>query len=585
MNKHEAEPLPGKDQPAENRLEASPQDQDQDTDGLLPGQEPQEPQEPPPQSRPSPWRPLATPAFAAMWSAALLSNTGTWMQQVGAAWLMTSLEPSPLIVSLVQAATTGPIFLFALAAGALADIVDRRRLLIVVQSVMAAVALTLGIIVYSGLITPWLLLAFTFVLGTGAAFFAPSWQALVPHLVPRSDLPAAIALNSAGFNASRAVGPALAGVLIGVAGVASTFVFNGLSFLGVIVALTWWTGGRPRPRSLPAERFFAAIRTGLRYGRESPPLRATLIRAVAFFVCASAYWALLPLLVRVDLGGSAEHYGIVLGSIGAGAVAGAAVLSQLRDMFGTNRLVAAGTVGTAAALVLFAIAPRLWVATAAGALAGLSWVTAVASLNLSAQLALPDWMRGRGLSLYQMTMFGALAGGSVAWGRIAGATGVPEALAIAAAGSIALMLLTLRWTLGTGETADLTPAQPWPEPVVAQAIGHDRGPVLVTVEYRVARDQVQAFVAAMDTLRGSRRRGGASGWGLFEDAAEPGLFVECFLVDSWVEHLRQHERVTEADRVMQRDVLRYHRGDAAPRVRHLLSPSRLSPTSAGRRRR
>ena len=487
---------------------------------------------------------------------------------------MTSLAPTPLYVSLVQTATLLPVFCFALAAGALADIVDRRRLLLVVQSLMAIAALALGLLVWAGAVGPWLLLAFSFALGTGAAFSGPAWQAVVPHLVPRADLHAAIALNSAGFNVARALGPALAGVLIGGIGIAAPFFCNAISFLAVIAAFYWWRRPPPVASHLPSERLSAAIRAGLRYARESPALRATLIRAVAFFVFGVAYWALLPVVVRIGLGAGPEAFGLVLAAVGVGAVAGAALLGWLRAHLDADRLVALGTLGTVLALVAFALAPSLPAAAAAGVLAGTAWILVVPSLNVSAQLAVPDWMRGRGLALFQMAMFGSMGGGSAFWGRLADALGTADTLLIAAGGAVVAMLATRRWSLQPAAEVDLSPATPWPEPQVAAPVSHDRGPVLVTVEYRIDPSDADAFLAAMQALRGSRRRGGAYAWGVFEDAAAAGRYLECFVVESWLDHMRQHERITGGDRALQDAALRYHRGETRPPVVHWLGRSR-----------
>ena len=302
----------------------------------------------------STWRPFRYSAFTVLWTATVVSNIGTWMHEVGAGWLMTSLAPSPFMVALVQGATTLPIFLLALPAGALADIVDRRKVLLAVTLFLTVVAAALGGLVWLGLVTPWVLLVFTFLMGAGAAFAAPAWQAIVPTLVPRADLQPAVALNSVGINISRAIGPALGGLIIATLGIAVPFLLNAVSSLGVIAALLWWKPPAAPARRLPAERFASAIRTGLRYARASGPLRATLGRAVAFFLFASAYWALLPLIARGLLGGGPELYGILLGCVGAGAVGGALFLPKLKALLGPDRLVAAGTLGMALVLIVLA---------------------------------------------------------------------------------------------------------------------------------------------------------------------------------------------------------------------------------------
>jgi MFS family permease len=524
---------------------------------------------------PSPFAPFRERAFLVLWLATVLSNVGTWMHDVAAGWLMTSLAPSPLMVAMVQAATTLPIFLFALPAGALADIVDRRKLLIGVQLLLAVVALALGIVVYQGFATPWLLLAFTFALGTGAALTAPAWQSIVPRLVPRPMLQPAVAMNSVGINISRAIGPALAGFIIVALGIAAPFLINAASYLLVVAALIWWRPRSGPQRTLPPEHLLGAIRAGLRYARASGPLRATLCRAVAFFVFASAFWALLPLIVRETLEAGPELYGILLACVGAGAVGGALALPALRAKIGPDRLTMAGTVGMAAVLVVAAVVREPVAVAAASLLAGASWIAVLTSLNVSAQIALPDWVRARGLSIFVMVFFGSMSVGSLIWGQMANVFGIPTALLVAATGALAMVPLTIRWKLHRGEALDLAPSMHWPAPIVADELDGDRGPVMVTVEYRIDPAHAEAFVAVMDELSRERRRDGAYEWQLFADASDSGRWLEYFLVASWLEHLRQHERVTVADRDLQNRVRAIHIGDTPPVVSHLIAPQRI----------
>jgi MFS family permease len=515
--------------------------------------------------------PFQHTTFTVLWIATVVSNIGTWMQNAAAGWLMTGLNPDPLIVSLVQVASALPMFVFALPAGALADTVDRRRLLIVVQTTVAVLVAGFALLVWTGHVTPTLLLAFTFLAGTMAALIAPAWQSIVPLLVPRQNLQPAVALNSVGLNVSRAIGPALAGIIIAAWGLAAPFWLNVVTTLGVIAGLVWWRPpSEASARHLPAERFHGAIRAGLRHARNNPHLRATLIRAAGFFIFASAYWALLPLVARDQVAGGPKLYGLLLGTIGAGAVIGAFALPALKRQLGADKLVVAGTLGTALALVLYALARVPATALAASFIAGASWIAVLATINVSAQLALPGWVRGRGLSIFGTVMFGGLTLGSALWGHVAGITSLPTAQLIAAAGAALAIPLLWRWKLQTGAGVDLTPSMHWPAPVVARELEADRGPVLVTVEYRIASADRDAFLAALQRLGTERRRDGAFDWGLFEDAAVEGRFVETFLLDSWIEHLRQHERVTNADRVLQDAVNRFHL-EGAPKVTHLIA--------------
>jgi MFS family permease len=520
----------------------------------------------------SSWAPFGHIAFAVLWTATVISTVGTWMHDVASGWLMTSLSPSPLMVALVQAATTAPVFLFALGAGALADLVDRRRLLIVVMAILAVSTLSLGLLALFGLVNAWVLLAFTFLSGAGAAFVAPAWQAIVPQLVPRSELQLAVTLNSVGINISRAIGPALAGLIIANVGIAWPYLLNALSFLIVIAALVWWRPPQQKENHLPAERFWSAVRAGLRYARASGPLRSTLIRAIAFFLFASAYWALLPLIARQELAGGPELYGVILGAIGVGAVGGALFLPKLKKRLGADVLVAAGTAGTALVLVVFALVRRPEAATLASLVAGASWIAVLSSLNVSAQVALPDWVRARGLSIFITVFFGAMTLGSMLWGQVASMLGISTTLLIAAAGAVIGAVLSWPAKLQQGADLDFSPSSHWPEPLVAVEFEPDRGPVLVTVEYRIDPKTASAFLAAMEDLRAERRRDGAYGWGLFEDVAVPGRYLEYFTEESWLAHLRHHDRVVEADRNIQERVLTLHVGDSDPVVTHFLAP-------------
>jgi predicted MFS family arabinose efflux permease len=520
----------------------------------------------------SAWTPFRHPAFAVLWTAMLVSNIGTWMHDVGAGWLMTTLAPSPLMVALVQAASTLPVFLLALPSGALADIVDRRGLLIAAKSGMALFALGLGVVVLTDHVTPAVLLGFTFAMGLGTALVSPAWQAIVPQLVPRTDLASAVALNSVGINVSRAIGPALGGAVIAALGLAAPFFLNAFSFLAVIGALIWWPQPpRVRP-TLPGERWLAAMRMGARYARSSPPLRATFVRAVAFLIFASAYWALLPLIAREQLGGGAGLYATLVTCIGGGAVGGALLLPRFRERFGAGRVVFASALLTAGVLVVFALRSEPALGAAAAVVAGAAWISALSSFNVSAQMSLPDWVRARGLALFSAVLYGSLAGGSALWGQTAAILGISGALLVAAAGIVVAALLTMRVPLQTGGELDLTPSAAWPEPVVAGTVDADRGPVMVTIEYRVDPSRVAGFLAALDALAPARRRNGAFAWGVFRDAGDQSRYLEYFMEESWTEHLRHHARVTKTDRELQARVLAFHLGPEPPHIEHLLAP-------------
>ncbi len=521
-------------------------------------------------AEPSAWSPFAVPAFRTVWIATLVANVGSWMASVATGWLMTTLDPSPIWVSLVGTATALPMFLFALPAGALADIVDRRKLLIAAQFFMLAVMVVLCVLTVTGWVTPIVLLILIFVLETGSAFETPAFLAVLPELVPKRQLSPALALNGLGINISRILGPALGGLVIGALGVSAAFLINALAFLGVVFAFARWRA--PAHTShLPAERFTAAIRSGWRFTREAPELKATLVHAGAFFLFASSYLALLPLIARDQLAGGANVYGVLFGCIGAGAVAGALVLPRVRDRTTPDRLVLGGGLVTAAATAALAVTRELVVAVPIMLVIGAAWLAVMSSLMVSAQVALPEWVKARGLAVTQMVFNGGLMFGSVIWGVAAERFGIPVALLLSAAGLALASVATLRWSLPRGESLDLRPSLHWPAPVVAGTLPADRGPVMVTVEYIVALEQRDAFAAALAANAHIRRRDGAIYWHHFIDTADPRRHVEVFVVESWIEHMRQHERVTRSDQVIEAQIRKFHIGPEPPEIRHFIS--------------
>jgi len=518
----------------------------------------------------SSWSPLAVPAFRMVWTATLLANVGAWMASVGTAWQMTVLDPSPIMVSLVGAATALPSFLFALPAGALADIVDRRKLLIIAQVFMLAVMLVLCLLTVTKLITPITLLLLIFVLEMGSAFETPAFLAVLPELVPKRQLAPALALNGLGINISRVIGPAVGGLVISALGVSAAFAIDAAAFLAVIFAYASWRA--PQHEShLPAERLTAAMRSGWRFARESPALKATLVRAGLFFLFASSYWALLPLIARDQLAGGVNAYGILFGCVGAGAVAGALVLPYVRARVSPDRLVLGGGLVTAAATAALAVAHTMIVAVPIMLVTGAAWLAVMSSIMVAAQVALPGWVKARGLALAQMVLNGALMLGSVTWGVVADRLGIPWALALSGAGLALASAVTLRWSLPGDDSLDLSPSLHWPAPVVAMPLPGDRGPVMVTVEYIVEPENRAAFAEALAANAHVRRRDGAIYWHHFIDTADPRRHVEVFVVESWLEHMRQHERVTRSDVAVEAEVRRFHVGPDLPRVSHFVS--------------
>jgi len=496
---------------------------------------------------PGAWTPLQTALFRNLWIATIVSNVGTWMQDVGAGWLMTSLSSSPSIVALVEAADSFPLMLLALPAGALADIVDRRRLLIVIQFYLLIVTATLGLLTLLDMVTAWMLLGFVFILGVGSAVMLPAWSALVPELVPHDEMPAAVALNSVAINAARAIGPAIAGILVAAVGVWLVFVLNALSYFGILAVLLRWRREHHKS-TLPAERFLTAIRVGMRFVMHTHALQVVLIRGGAFFVFASATWSLFPLIVRRELGRGPEIYGLLLTCIGIGAVIGAMLLPRVRAKISRDALVAGSSTLYALAALALAYVQNIGLLAVAMLATGVAWISILSALQVTAQMTLPEWVRARGLASFFVVFMAGMALGSILWGQVATGIGIPAALTIAALGMVAAIGLTWRFKLGQHQVLDFRPTLDWPAPVLAETPEPDSGPVMVTIEYRVQPAKRAEFVAAMQAVREMRRRNGAYFWELFHDSADTARFVECFMDESWLEHLRQHERASVSDR-------------------------------------
>ncbi|KRB87030.1 MFS transporter [Noviherbaspirillum sp. Root189] len=516
--------------------------------------------------------PLRQTLFAVLWAATVIGNTGSFIRDVASAWIMTDLSPSPAAVAMVQAAATLPVFLLAIPAGVLADILDRRKFLIGIQVLMACASIGLMLLSAAGLQSITSLVALTFLGGVGAALMGPTWQAIVPELVEKKDLKGAVALNSLGINIARATGPALGGLILSTLGAAFTYGIDVISYVFVIAALLWWRRP-PAAQDALSERFLGAFRAGLRYARASRELHVVLARAFVFFALASSVWALLPLLARQLLGGGAGFYGILLGAVGLGAIGGAVVMPKLRARLNADGLLLAAAMVTATVMAFLSFAPPQWAAVIALLLLGAAWITALTTLNGVAQSILPNWVRGRSLAVYLTVFNGAMTAGSLGWGAVAQGIGVPYTLQVGAVGLVLAGLAAHRLKLPRGE-ADLTPSNYWPEPLTAEPVEYDRGPVLIQIEYRIEPVERAAFIAAVTRLSAERRRDGAYAWGIAEDVAAPGLMLEWFEVESWAEHLRQHQRVSRADADIQAEVMRFHRGEGKPVVRHFLAARR-----------
>jgi MFS family permease len=513
------------------------------------------------------WAPLRRRQFRALWAAQMASNFGTWMQNVGAAWLMTRLGPSPLMVALVQSATSLPVFLVALPAGAIADLVDRRRLLLFTQTWMLAAAGVLGVLTLSGATTPAILLGLTFALGLGSAMNGPGWQATVSELVPLEELTPAVALNSLSFNVARALGPALGGLVVLLAGSGMTFLLNAVSFLGVIVVLYLWRR-KPADSVLPMERMLSAMKAAGRYVRHAPPVKAVLAREAAFVFCAAALWALLPVVAASELKTRAVGYGVLLGFIGAGAVCGATLYTAVRRAFRADVVAAAGSLMFGMGTLALAQVRVFALLCGAMFIAGMAWTWTMSSFNVTAQTSAPAWVRARVLATYLFTFQGGLAAGSAAWGALATRLGLSTALCAAGLGLAAGLLLMLRYRLAETTPPDVEPSLHWPEPALAVEPEPHHGPVLITVEYRVVPENAGLFREAMREMARIRRRDGAVDWGLYHDAADPNRYIETFVLDSWVEHMRQHARMTVSDRAIEERARAL--ASAPPKVSHFL---------------
>ena len=523
----------------------------------------------------SAWAPIRYyPIFRALWIAQFASNVGTWMQTVGAQWLL--VDRSPLLVSLVQAAASLPIVVLALPAGAWADLVDRRRLLLGAQLGMFVAAAALAGATILGAASPAVILTLTFLLGCGNAVASPAWQAIQPDLVDRPVLPQAAALNGVNMNLARAVGPAIGGVIVAAAGAGWVFALNAVSFVGIAAVVASWRAPE-RVDQGSRERLVEAMRAGGRYVRHALIVRRLLYRAVLFIPAASAVWALLPVVAARNLDLGSAGYGLLLGMVGLGAVAGAFVIPRLRARVGSARLVTGAMFVTAAATALVATLGNAVLVGIALVPIGGAWIAVMSSLNSGLQLALPNWVRARGLAYYLVVFQGAQAVGAVIWGVVADRTTVATALLVAAVVLALGAVLGLRTPMPDTSKLDRTPSAHWPAPQLMFTPNAEDGPVLVTLTYRVPEHNAIAFTDAMRHVGRSRRRTGALRWELFRDGSDPTRFVESYLVGTWAEHLRQHEhRLTGADRRFEEQARRYTLG--TPEIAHLFPPPASEPT-------
>ena len=517
--------------------------------------------------------PLNAPVYRMLWFTWAAANLTMWMNDVAAAWLMTTLTTSPVMVAMVQAASTLPVFLLGLPSGALADILDRRRYYAATQAWVAAVAAVLALLALSGGLTAPLLLALTFANGIGLALRWPVFSAIVPAIVPRSELPSALALNGVSMNLARLVGPIVAGALIAAWGSAAVFLLNALLAIASCWLILRWRNTTQQASALPGERFVGAMRVGLQHVLQSPRMRVVLARTFSFFLQTSALTALLPLVALRVHGGGPGTFTVMLSSIGAGAITAALCFPWLRARYGRDTFVRVGGLLHAGLSLVVVLAPSLWIALPALAILGAAWISTANTLAVSAQMALPDWVRARGMSIYQVALMGGVAIGAMLWGKVASLSSVPVAVAVAAGLGALWQLATWRWTVEGEAEEDHRPA-PSPNTGLAEPafeIGADEGPVMVTIEYLIDPARAADFATVMQATRQARLRQGVLSWGLFRDTTHPGRYVEYFVDESWTEHQRRLARFTAADAGLREQRLAFHTGTEPPRVQRYLA--------------
>ena len=531
---------------------------------------------------PSALSPFRFPVFRSVWIASTLSNFGSLIQSVGASWMMLSIAPSPDMVALVQASTSLPIMLLSLVAGAMADNMDRRKVMLFAQAFMLLVSVVLALSAWSGLVGPWLLLLFTFLIGCGAAFHAPAWQASVGDMVPRPEVPGAVALNSMGFNIARSVGPAIGGAIVAAAGAAAAFAVNAVSYISLITVLARWRLP-PRTQSLPTETLGIAMAAGVRYVYMSPHIRAVLVRSAVFGVGASSILALLPLVAKHLVAGGPLTYGLLLGAFGAGAVSGALVAVRLRAVLSTEAIVRWAGFGLAVAAAIMSVSTFLALTMLGLFLAGAGWMLSLSTFNVAVQLSAPRWVVARALSLYQMFAFGGLAAGSWLWGEVAADAGLTTALLISAA-LIMVCVIIGRWIpLSQAGELDLDPLRSafWSAPPTAVPVDERTGPVVITVEYIIDETDIEEFLTRMAERRRTRRRDGARNWRLLRDLHDPRLWIERYETPTWLDYIRLNNRLTRNDAPGTERLRELHRGTEGPLVRRRIERQTSSSPTPG----
>lgn len=507
--------------------------------------------------------------FRAVWTASLASNFGGLIQSVGAAWLMTSITTSSDMVALVQASTALPIMLFSLASGAIADSFDRRKVMLVAQGFMLVISILLTIFAYKGLITPWMLLSFTFLIGCGTALNNPSWQASVGDMVPREDLPAAVALNSMGFNLTRSVGPAIGGIIVAAAGAAAAFAVNAASYVALLTVLARWKPDLS-PSRLPRETLGAAMGAGIRYMAMSPNIGKVLLRSSVFGFTSGSILALLPLVARDLVSGGPLTYGIMLGAFGLGAVGGALISGRLRQMLSSEVMVRCAFLGFSICSLTAALSPYAWLTATGLLIGGACWVLALSHFNVTVQMSTPRWVVGRALSIYQTATFGGIALGSWVWGVVAETHGVEAALIAAAISMLAGGAIGFAVPLPQLTTMNLDPLNRWTEPLLSLDLKPRSGPIAIMIEYVIGEKDLPEFIELMAERGRIRRRDGARNWTLARDLENPDIWIESYHTPTWLEYVRHNTRATYADAAISERIRALHSGAERPRVRRMI---------------
>lgn len=528
--------------------------------------------------RVSPLAPFGHETFRNIWVASLASNFGGLIQAVGAAWMMTSISDSENMVALVQASTALPIMLFSLVSGALADSFNRRRLMITAQCFMLAVSALLTLFAHFELLTPWLLLAFTFLIGCGTALNNPSWQASVGDMVPRDVLPAAVSLNSMGFNITRSLGPALGGAIVAAAGAAAAFAINTVSYFAPITALLRWKPDIPNT-TLPRETLGRAISAGFGYVAMSPNILNVLFRGLLFGLSASAILALMPIVARDLVSGGPLTYGVMLGAFGVGAIGGALMNTRIREVLSSEAIVRLSFLGFAASAAVAGLSTSTWLTCLVLLVPGACWVLALSLFNTTVQLSTPRWVVGRALSFYQTATFGGIALGSWVWGLVAEASGVSFALTISSLVMLVGAAVGLRVPVPQFGAVDLDPLNRFNEPLLKFDLQPRSGPIVSLIDYTIAAEDVPEFLALMSGRRRVRIRDGARQWALMRDLEHPEIWTETYHTATWADYVRHNQRRTKADQEIWDGIRRLHRGDDGPRVHRMIERQTIPPKS------